>query len=344
MNTSINYSHIRFEITNNAERYFYITYFLFGTLSSLIGDTLILYASFQKHAFKINKIIVTIIQHLAVSDLASAIFGPLPKAISMLANSWILGEVLCYIRVYIVYSVFPAGICLIAMLTTTKWLILRYPVQATRVSTRRVHQVCSLFWVFSLSVALLFLVVDKEDVYFDYRFYVCEYGFSAPAWKQIMPIVYFICPVVPIIVIVGTTVPTLKYLTGAVKSAKQAKGSVPWQGALTVVLTSVVYCISILPYIVYKIVCLIDEDQPEWFRVRYARISYFLLTINITSNFFIYTLTVKSFRKFLLSKVMFHRVEPAPLQPLSTKLSAAGEQTELYHSGKLNRLFDFILI
>ena len=55
-----------------AERYFWAANHLFVLLSSLIGDNLILYASFQEDALKLNKFIVSVLQHIAVSDLLLA--------------------------------------------------------------------------------------------------------------------------------------------------------------------------------------------------------------------------------------------------------------------------------
>ena len=88
MSNSSNHSDIKFGIQSNAERYCWAAYFIFGVLSSLIGDTLILVASSHKGAFKINRILVTIIQHIAVSDLANTIVFLLSSTVSLLANSW----------------------------------------------------------------------------------------------------------------------------------------------------------------------------------------------------------------------------------------------------------------
>ena len=98
---------IKFGIRNNLERNSWASYFLFGVLSSLIGDTLILVASSQKCAFKINKILVTIIQHIAISDVINTITFLLPKTISLLAKSWVLGPALCYASVYSFYKWLP---------------------------------------------------------------------------------------------------------------------------------------------------------------------------------------------------------------------------------------------
>ena len=161
-------------------------------------------------------------------------------------------------------------------------------------------------WAFLLLNPVLFLVMGKDDILFDYRIYNCEYGFKSDRLQQtILPIVlFFISALAPNILIVATTIPTLKYLTVARKNARRAQGSIPWQGALTVALTAVVYCISTLPFTFYKIVIAIVGENPEsMFQVNYYRVSYFLLMWNIMSNFYIYTLTIKSFRRFLLSTV-----------------------------------------
>ena len=306
MNTTItrNYSNIEFGMHNNGERYFWASYLLFGAMSSLIGDTLILIASFQKEAFKINKILVVIIQHIAVSDLTCTISTTAPAAISLLANSWVLGNALCYLKVYVIYVTFTAGMSLIAVLTTSKFLILRYPLRAACWSTKRAHLVCSFIWASALLFPILLLAVDKDDVRFDYRVYVCDYGYSSDAWKTIIPILCLIFNVVPNIIIVATTVPILKYLADAGKSARRVGGSVPKQGNLTVALTAVVYCISTLPYAVNSIAITCMKDPPELFLVHFHRVSSFLLMINVVANFYIYVLTIRSFRKFLFPKII----------------------------------------
>ena len=193
--------------------------------------------------------------------------------------------------------------CLIAALTTAKFLILRYPFRAASWTTQRAHQLCSLIWASSLTLPILFLIVDKDDVDFDYRQYRCEYGFRSSNWSMIRPMAAFLLGFLPNIVIVATTIPTLKYLIKARKSAQRVQGSVSWQGALTVTLTSAVYCISTLPFISYQFAeDFVGKNLSGSFRVHYYRISNFLMLINIVANFYLYILTIKSFRSFLLSK------------------------------------------
>ena len=327
---STNYSDIRFGTHSNAERYCWVAYFLFGLLSTVIGDILILYATFQRSAFKVNKSIVIIIQHIAVCDLGFALFSALPSAISLIANRWILGDGLCYVRLYAAHYVYPAGMSLIMLLTTTKFLIMKFPFRSARWTPKRVHLVCAVTWVFSLSVNILKLAVDKDDVAFDYRFYTCEYGYRDSRWKTIGTVSYLIILFGPNLVIVATTVPTLSYIARARKAARKVRGSVPWQGALAVALTAMVYCISTLPYTLYQVIIFMDEDHPARFHADpLFRASYFVLVINVIANFYIYILTIRSFRRFIFKKFFGVQV-PLSLQSIGRASFATGNVQTAY--------------
>jgi hypothetical protein len=79
---------------------------------------------------------------------------------------------------------------------------------------------------------------------------------------------------------------------------------VPRQGASTVALTAIIYSISTLPTLVYYIGRNFVKDQTSTFHVHLYRYAIFMSAINIMSNFFIYTLTIKSFRRYLLSRIL----------------------------------------
>ena len=128
-------------IHSNAERYSWAAYNLFIFLSSLIGDTLILYASFQRDSFQIHKFIVTMMQYITVSDLTVSIIGPLPGAESLIANTWVLGEAMCYAQDFLSRFIYPVGTCLIAVMTTGKFLHLKYPLRSTNLNKRMAHKI-----------------------------------------------------------------------------------------------------------------------------------------------------------------------------------------------------------
>ena len=290
-----------FGIHSDAERYTWAAYCLFVLLSSLIGDTLILYASFQ-NVFKLNKFIVTVIQHIAVCDILFAVTAVFPTASSLIANSWVLGDALCYARVYVSHYIYTVGMTFIAVLTTTKLLLLKYPVRCAQWTKRLGHRVCSIFYMIPLIIPAAVLIVGKSDIEFDYTTYSCRHEYKADVWRKITPIIVVITLFLPNIVILATTIATLKYLATAWESARRVRGSFPLQGTLTVALTATVYCITTLPMFVFYI---IRENPPSTSlsQIQFSRIANFMSMINIMSNFYIYSLTMRSFRKFLSSRI-----------------------------------------
>ncbi|KAL5260480.1 hypothetical protein ACHWQZ_G010575 [Mnemiopsis leidyi] len=302
-----NNSFEKFGIHNNAERYSWVAYNSFVCLSSLFGDSLILYASFQKDTFKMNKFIVAIIQHIAVCDLAYAISSVLPLTLSLIANSWVLGEAMCYARVYLGHFIYPAGLFEIAFLTTSKMLLLRFPIRCSTWTAKRARVISCITTTSALTFPLLLFVMDRNDIWFDYRFYTCDYQYSNKNWEWLKIALTFINHFTPNTVIVATTIPTLRYLAAARKSAKRVRGSVPWQGAITVALTAIVSCISnIVNFTVETVIepnIFISLSKEEPLIVQCTRVGKYLLFINIMSNFYIYCLTIKSFRRFLRERI-----------------------------------------
>ena len=297
-----NYS--EYGIHDQAERHTWACYHILVLLSTLVGDALILAASFQNNALKINPSLVAIIRHIAVSDILSAIFVVLPGAISLIRNSWILGDVTCHISVYMSHLCTGVGVSLIAALTTSKLIRLKFPLRSC--STRFTHGICVGIWMIFLVNPLLMVVSvvgkwEEDNVFFDFRVYNCRHWSRAYLWEIVSPIITFTTLVLLNIYIVGTTVPTLLYLVDAGKSARRVRGSVPWQGALTVCLTALVYCISTLPTAIYTVgITFFDEDSV--FLIRLGRARFFIYMINTMANFYIYALTIRSFRVFLVEK------------------------------------------
>ena len=302
----MNFSDTDYVIHSKSVRYTWAAYFLIIILSSSVGDTLILIASFNKKAFKIHNFIITLIQHIAVVDLGVTIFDAFPTFISLLSNSWILGKNFCYIKVYMSYYFFSTGVHMIALLTTSKFILLRYPLGAPKFSKKRAHQACTLVWIFCFTVPALMIALDADAALFDYRSYNCGYQFNSEIWEKLVPILAVIFSFGPNVIIIATTIPTLKYLAAARKSARRVQGSIPWKGALTVALTAVMFTISNLPFIGFSVAetFMLSEDliAMQWLNIDFYRFVTSLLFVNTVSNFFIYFATMKNFRRYLFGK------------------------------------------
>ena len=101
-------------IESKTERLLWACYCMFVLLSSLIGNTVILVASMKHHALRLNPFLVTLMEQIAVCDLIASTVYVLPMATSLIADEWVLGDMLAYIFVYLQYIAYPAGILFVA--------------------------------------------------------------------------------------------------------------------------------------------------------------------------------------------------------------------------------------
>ena len=287
---------------SSEQRYIWSTYLLFLALSSLIGDTVILVVSRNRKNFRLNKFLVAIMQHIALCDISVSIVMILPTAVSMIADAWVLGEELCFAVPYLCAYFYLSNMSLICALVAGKFLLLRKPLRAQNWSKKHGHLICGIIWMFFVVNPILMYTIGKDDVSFDYRTYICFYGFKSYTWKKIQPLVSFTSFIFPNTMIITTTIPTLKYLFEARKSAIRTKKGLPWQGALTISLAAIVYCLTTLPVGVYFLGhSFVGQENHEFHLL--LRLGVFLAMANISSNFFIYSLTIKSFGRYLLSKI-----------------------------------------
>ena len=140
---STKYTNPSYAIQHDSERYFWIVYHVFVLLSSLLGDSLILFASFQKDALKLHSFIVVVIEYIAVLDIAYSIIWIIPTTLSLIENSPILSNILCCVQGYLCISIGTAIAWLTPVLTTSKLLVLKNPLRsASWTKNNRAHIVC----------------------------------------------------------------------------------------------------------------------------------------------------------------------------------------------------------
>ena len=311
-----------FQIHNPAERFLWILFFLAALLSSIIGDVLILIASVRHHAILLNRFIVIVIQHIAFCDLVRSLSFLLPTMLGLLANGWVWGQVLAYVIFFFNIVTFQATNLLICTLTSTKVLVLLQPIRARCWSSLKIHLLCAVIWFLSSIVPTLRLI-DNLNLRFDYRLYHLSLGIASQWMRTTLnvAVVVFIC--IPLCIVTLTTFTTSIFLAKSWKLSKQTGARIRWHGMVTVNISAIVFFVSILPLSVSliasfsKLTLISDAEKTVIFR----RVSEFLTTLNIVSNFYIYCLTLPSFRNFVRKKTTT-MVSSSKIIRLSTMRSA----------------------
>ena len=305
----VSYNYSNFTVFGNeskGHRYAWAAWYIFLTITSLLGDTAILLAAVKYKAFQLHKVIITFIQHIAVCDLiySTTYLSYLPS--SIISNRWTSGKALCYITAYTSFYFPLLGCLLICGMTVSKFLLLKYPLRSRSWTRKLVHKVCVGFWLASLYIPVALSIIDTADVIFDNRVLFCRYGFSSRKWNLLKPITYVVVSFTPTLIVIAAT--TLLLLEGkkVVRGDGGHKQSLKWQGIVAVVLTATFNTLAKLPYMVYVIFEFLVKNgilSPGPFLEEFLRIALGTVGLNTISNFFIYSLTVRSFRAFLCIRI-----------------------------------------
>ena len=116
------------------------------------------------------------------------------------------------------------------------------------------------------------------------------------------PTMSIIFVLIPTIVIVATTTPILKYLLKTLRAKNERQNSLarcPYCVQYSRCLLLVHFSTFGLPHLQI----FLAESQTDWFHLKFFRLTGLIVIINIMSNFVIYIMTAKSFRKFLQLKI-----------------------------------------
>ena len=277
------------------------TFNLLVLLTSFLGDTTIIIATAKYNAIKLHRVQVAIMQHLAAADLLTSIFYVFPVIVAELTNRWVLGEFICHLHSLARIWLYSAVLGLTCTLTTTKLLTVKFPFYCRVWSARGAHYICLFIWVAALVSLSGSLDSYNNDyfLFFSYAKYSCYIKVKndrTPLWSSYLTSIVWSIFIVFILAVILTS---LLLVVEAKRVAARANRAVRWPGILTVVLTGAVVVISFGPIAVFW---LTDEKNYSAGTVRSAAT---LFNLNVMANFFIYAMTVQSFREFLREKTEF---------------------------------------
>ena len=193
-------------VKSDVSKYTWEVFLIFVAVSSLIGDTTILIASVKYKAIKLHRIIIVIIQHIALCDLMVVLTDVVPKIISAITEEWVLGDFMCRITPYARYFFIVASFYLICAMTTSKMFLIKYPLRFERIATKNAHFFSLLCWMGASVFPIVFLMRDEKIVYFSYRDYNCIFNDSSPTLHWLKPLLAILLIFIPACLVVVTTI------------------------------------------------------------------------------------------------------------------------------------------
>ena len=298
-------------IHSKTERQVLVGYSSILSLSSLIGDLLVIIGSSWYNAVRMHEILVAIIQHIAISDVLISLFGLLPGSVSLTEDGWIFGDWFCLVSYLIARISLMATNCLVAALALSKLLIVKFPFRAAHFSRNAAHLAALLIWVYSAVVTTIPAAWDRRGVYFSFRTYACEYNCSKNDCNTVDLIGRVVFALHCITTNAVTVVSSLMLILMAKRISDRGERGLRWSGLMTVLLSVAVYSVAFLPGAIFYVGAnFAVKHPPGAFLVQFARLAHFALFLNVVSNFYIYTLTLASFRAFLRSIFVPRRQVP----------------------------------
>ena len=294
----------KYKITDATELQILIGYRVLLSVSILIGDTLILVGSLRYNAIKLHKIIVIFVQHMAAADILMAIFSIIPGALSLATNAWILGEHICYLN-YIFNSCLAEVQSLVtSAMAISKMLIVKYPLRAMNFHNKGAKIAVLCIWLTGIVFPVAEIARTKHEVFFSYEVYICDCC-SQQSWSTVTHSIFFSAVGLTMVMsILGTLISSIMLLVLARKAATERSQRLQWRGVLTVLLTAAAHGILALPLTVYYIITASTKLTPTHSYLYLYRYGWWIAQIGSAVNFFIFGLTLTSFRQFLKSVVL----------------------------------------
>ena len=292
-------NYTQYKIDNLTERQILIGYRILLSVSTLIGDTLILMGSIRYNAIKLHKIIVIFVQHMAVADILTIIFGIIPGAVSLEVNEWILGKSTCYLIYFFNDCLAAVQSLITGAIAMSKLLIVKFPLRAISFSADAAKIAVICIWITGSIFPAVAIAYDIHGVFFSYVVYICDYSFLHNEWSKIAYKIYVSAiGMATLTSILGTVISSVMLLILAKRASDRRSEGLQWQGVLAILLTAAAHFLLAIPLTVYYISRAFTPPNLYFYRV-----AWWTSQLGCMVNFYILGLTLPSFREFLKFQV-----------------------------------------
>ena len=105
----------------NLENFLLLTWTSISFILGISGNILVLVAAFRR-GIRIDKTSLLVIKNLAFSDITFNLIWVLPTLTTLVADQWVLGNVVCHVTTYLQYTTAIATICFITIFSVNKFI------------------------------------------------------------------------------------------------------------------------------------------------------------------------------------------------------------------------------
>lgn len=294
-------------ISSSTERDLWTIYLSAILLSSIVGDTLILIAARKPGTFKLSKTILVIMKYIAVLNLVRSTLVIFPKIVSIQKDRWVWGTPFGYFYWISDLCTFQASNSLLVLLAVSKVVVLKVLRLRAHWTVRRCHKACCGLFLFSLSLSgLIGLAQRPKTLDFSPIHYALRSQY--PITNSVYNLTAYI---IPMIILIICTALLGHCLLKSRASSLRAGSRFRWRGAVTVATTGLMHLVVTLSvvvmYVVVAVKCWGTTARCHEVVVENSRILRGISMsahLNITCNFVVYCITMGSFRRFVVMRMV----------------------------------------
>ena len=265
------------------------------TIFGLIGNTTVIYASIRYGVLKLDKVSLIFIQNLAVADIFYILTTVFPSFLTYSAGEWVLGKGWCFMQAQL--RLVPAIANCLLVLAITLYRMVLFTVPSRSLSTKS-GTICSVFiWAVAILVPSATLGRRSSQQKFDLEIGAC---ISLLMYDEPMKVVVYTA----ILIFLPLVLITLSNFSICIivinRSTRRGEAR---SGITLTFLLSGLFILSWSPCIVRNIYRLVN--YPDLVPQKLELLAYNCIAINSFVNPILYSLTNRSFRKYVVEVVSY---------------------------------------
>lgn len=227
-----------------------------------------------------------------MADLAYTLLSILPTTSAVLVGDWIAGHLVCTLQGYFQGYLAVVDILAVCALNVSKVATVRSPLRARYHGDGAVRKVTLAVWLIPLIYTGQHVLYLDKGVYAAsiYRCMVVSRAYI-PEFVEIITIIAMI--ISPVLIVSFCSIWLIWHL-------RRLRG-LQKQGVLTLLLISVMFLVSYLPNATYLVVWLVESR--DIYLELFHGFGVYVQFLNVMGNPYIYLLSSRSFREFVLGVI-----------------------------------------
>ena len=292
-----------------ATRYLLIIFNILIVLLGVFGNSIVLFVSKKYNALKMDKVSVVLLENLAAADILTTLMTFLPMGVTLIADQWVLGEVLCGFIGYFAFVPAFTEIYLIMTITCHRLHVLKNSLRTRTLGHKTGYIISSAIWGFA--VLLAFAGACKNKIAFKPVALNCmsstQFDHDNGMSTQSMFVLLLVC--VPMLILVLGNFWILFIV--AESHGRVGERALPGRKAvITTALVSGCFILSYGPWIMIRVYLYCVSFSTGW-PLWAAMSGVYGFSFNVVINPFVYYWRNRGFRrtvKNLMNKQQIHDI------------------------------------